>query len=188
MVVLNGTAAGGTDPGSRLGLAGFEMARFEMARFEMDRVEAAWDGADAAAHGDGLGEVWYYVSSSDRYSRRIEGGAGRNHIVLWARNAASTAGALPAGYELGSQVGADGVLITYGPGADPATATITMGSAGIVFDPRTIADVIVWVRESRVGRRHQGRFTWNRAARGGAGAFVLAGHIAAGPDRDGGVK
>jgi len=174
MVVLNGSA--GTN----------REARLEWARPGADRVAAA--GGVGRQHRERLGEVWYYISSTDQYSRRIEGdasGAGRvNHIVLWARQAADAAGAaLPMGCELGCRAGVDGVSVSYGPGLDPATATITIGSASVVFDPRTVADVIVWTYEARLRQRHQGRFTWDAQARGGAGAFVFAGHVGAGTRR-----
>jgi hypothetical protein len=136
-----------------------------------------------AAHG----EAWYYVNSTDRYVRRIEGEAPdharSNHIVLWVENVAGLTGGgvtLPAGGELGARPGPESVSVSYGPGFDPVRAAITVGSASIVFDPRTIADVIVWTRDPRGGRRRQGRYTWDHAARGGAGAFVLAGPCSSG--------
>ena len=179
MVVLDGISTAGTGP----------EARPDWTRLEMGRVEAGCGDVGTARHGDGLGEVWYYISSADRYSRRIEGGAPAgarvNHIVLWARSAADAAGAPPpTGCELGCRAGEDGVSIAYSPGADPAMATISLGSASIVFDPRTIADVIVWTQEARIGGRHQGRFIWHPQARGGAGAFVFARYVDVGNPRD----
>ncbi|HEX2891373.1 hypothetical protein, partial [Vineibacter terrae] len=67
------------------------------------------------------------------------------------------------------------VAITYGPGADPATATITIGTASVEFDPRTVADVTVWRADAAIDGQRSALFTWDTAARRGAGAFVFAG-------------
>lgn len=128
------------------------------------------------------GEDWYYVGGADNYARRIETasptGERNNHIVLWGCRGddlgARTALSPVPGCELGGSCGT--VAITYGPGADPATATITIGTASVEFDPRTVADVTVWRADAEIdGQRSALLFTWDAAARRGAGAFVFAG-------------
>ena len=177
MIVLNGTAAGLTSHEARPGVD----------RHGVDRVDEADAGAETACREDGAGEAWYYISSGDRYVRRIEreapDGSRINHIVLSVENVAgviSGGGVPPTSSELGARNGTDAVSVTYGPGADPVRAAITVGSASVLFDPRTIADVVVWTRDLRNGQRRQGRYTWDHAARGGAGAFVLAGPVGSG--------
>ena len=171
MAVLNGSAVVTT---------GHE-ARPCFTRPDLNQADAACVDVGAAMSDEGPGDAWYYVSSDDRYVRQIESrapaGVRINHIVLSVETIAGVlggGGALSAGCELGSRTGADAVSVSYGPGADPARAAITVGRASVVFDPRTVADVVVRSRDLRNGQRRQCRYTWDRAARGGAGAFVMA--------------
>ncbi len=149
-------------------------------------IETADMAIGNSALGPCIDEDWYYVGSTDNYARRIEGASpagGRvNHIVLWNCGDADGAAAnntCPSliGSELGSPSAAAGdVCVTYGAGAGPALATITIGTASIVFDPRTIADVVLWNSAAKAGQRRPELFTWDTSARSGAGAFVFAGY------------
>jgi len=155
-------------------------------------IEAETDDADLTigSIADGrhrIDEDWYYVGSTDNYSRRIEGepsaGGRINHIVLWncgsdamVRDATHQAHLSLIGCELGNHPASAGeVRVIYGAGAEPALATITIGTASVVFDPRTIADVILWNTGARADRPRP-LFTWDTSARSGAGAFVFAGY------------
>ena len=151
-------------------------------------IETETDDIDLAIGSatDGrIDEDWYYVGSADNYSRRIESespaGGRVNHIVLWnCGGEAADSGARHdahrslIGCELSSHPAAGVVRVTYGVGAEPAT--ITIGTASIVFDPHTIADVILWNAGARVGAPRPELFTWDTSARSGAGAFVFAGY------------
>jgi len=160
-------------------------------RNSSNAIESESDDADLAigTSADGchrIDEDWYYVGSADNYSRRIESEApagGRvNHIVLWncggdaaGRDAINDGPPSLIGCELGSHPASAGeVRVTYGIGAEPAT--ITIGTASIVFDPRTIADVILWNTDAKVGRPRPELFTWDTSARSGAGAFIFTGY------------
>jgi hypothetical protein len=142
----------------------------------------------------GVDQDWYYIGAGDHFCRRIESSAHSpariNHIVLWGGQACDVGPAEADGDELhptrhpltvdapGIRLGveaADGVSIAYGPGVEPATATITFGTASVEFDPRTVADIILWNGKTVHGDERQKLFIWNANARHGAGAFVLAG-------------
>ncbi len=80
------------------------------------------------------------------------------------------------GYELGGSATGD-IDIAYAPGADPASATLTIVSTGatVTFDPHGMRDITLWNSDAGPGGLIEEVYAWNAAARGGLGGYVWAG-------------